>query len=59
MFLYFLIDGEMALSSPAIKKFVFFSQKKAFLIFRKIVAPQKFVIFQKPELLLYFRKGKP
>ena len=59
MFLYFLIFGEMALSSPDIKKFLIFSQKKAFLIFRKTVTPQKFLIFQKPELLLYFRKGKP
>ena len=60
----------MKLSSSNIKKFLTFSQKKAFLIFRETETPQKiplyfrkrsFLMFQEAETLknfLYFRKLK-
>ena len=50
-FLYFLIFGEMKLSSSNIKKFMIFSQKKAFLRFRETKTLNKFLMFQKKETL--------
>ena len=40
----------MDLSSSNIKKFLIFSEKKAFLIFRHTETPKKFIIFQETEL---------
>ena len=39
----------MELSSSNIKRFLIFSQKKAFLIFRETDTPKKFFIFQETE----------
>ena len=39
----------MKLSGSNIKKFVIFSQKKAFLIFREKEKPNKFLIFEETE----------
>ena len=73
-FLYFLIFPEkvtpktnfvflkMKLSGSNIKKFLIFSQKKAFLIFQKKNTQTKFLLFQETKLsyisgnFLYFRK---
>ena len=52
----------MELSTSNIKKFLIFSQKKTFLIFRETETSKKFLIFQETELFyssgnsLYFRK---
>ena len=52
----------MELSSSNIKKFLTFSQKKAFLIFRETETPKKFLTFQEKEFsyisgnFLCFRK---
>ena len=43
---------EMKLSCSNIKKFLLFSRKKAFLIFREIETPQKFLIFQETSYIL-------
>ena len=40
----------MELCSSNIKKFLIFSQKKAFLIFREIETPKKLLMFQKTKL---------
>ena len=40
----------MELSDSNIKKFLIFSQKKAFLTFQETETPQKFLIFQETEL---------
>ena len=39
------------------KKFLIFSQKKVFLIFRKTEAPKKFFIFQETELFYISANG--
>ena len=46
----FLIFPEMELSGSNIKKFLIFSQKKAFLIFLKKKTPKKSLIFREKEL---------
>ena len=49
----------MKLYSSNIKKFLIFSQKKAFLIFQKTEPPKKILLFWETEILksvLYFRK---
>ena len=43
-------------NSSNIKKFLLFSQKEAFLIFRETETSKKFLIFQGKELFSYFRK---
>ena len=40
----------MKLSSSKIKKFLIFSQKKAFLLFAKMETPKEFFIFQETKL---------
>ena len=47
----FLIFREKKLSSCNIKKFLIFSQKKTFFIFQETETLEKFLIFQKTELL--------
>ena len=60
--MYFLIFQKMELSGSNIKKFLIFSQKKTFLVFRETETPKKVFVFQETELfyilgkLLYFRK---
>ena len=49
----------MKLSSPKIKDFRFFSQKKAFLIFQEAETPKKFPYISENGILLYFRKWNP
>ena len=49
----------MELSGSNIKKFLIFSQKKAFLIFRETETPKKFLIFQEMELSYISRSGNP
>ena len=69
-FLYFIIFRKMKLSRSNIKKFLVFSQKKAFLIFQETELSYfsgngTFLIFREryiqntrmTELFLYFRKG--
>ena len=46
----------MELSSSNIKKFLIFSQKKAFLIFRGTETSKKFLIFQ--EMVLSYVTGR-
>ena len=46
-FLYFLISWKVELSDSEIKKFLIFSQKKAFLIFRETKTWKKFFTFHK------------
>ena len=48
----------MEFSGSSIKKFIIFSQEKAFLIYRKTETPKKFFIFQKNGTFLYFSKRK-
>ena len=70
MLLYFLRFWEKKLSGPKIKKFLIFSQKKAFPLFRETKSTKKFLIFQETELpyisgnrnskkLLIFQEMKP
>ena len=47
------------LSSSNIRKFLIFSQKKAFLIFQEIKTPKKFFIFQETELSYILGNGNP
>ena len=49
----------MELSGPKIKKFIIFSQKKAFLKFRETETPKKFLIFQEVELYYISGNGHP
>ena len=49
----------MELSSSNIKKFLIFSQKKDFLIFRETETPKKFLIFQERELSYISGNGNP
>ena len=49
-FLYFIIFQEMELSDPNIKKFLIFSQKKTFLIFKETKNPEKILALQETEL---------
>ena len=49
----------MKLSSSNIKKFVIFSQKKGFLLFKETETRKKFVIFREMELSYIKRNGKP
>ena len=44
----------MELSSSNIKKFLIFSQKKAFLIFQETETPKKFLIFSQKKAVLTF-----
>ena len=48
----------MELSDPKIKKFLIFSQKKAFLIFRETEAPTKIPYISRNGTFLYFGKRK-
>ena len=49
----------MELCSSNIKRFLIFSQKKAFLIFRETKIPKKFLIFQGTELSYISGNGSP
>ena len=49
----------MKLCSSSINKFLIFSQKKAFLIFRETETPKKFFIFQETELAYISGNGNP
>ena len=49
----------MKLSSPKIKGFLIFSQKKAFLIFQEAETSKKFPYISENGTLLYFRKWNP
>ena len=49
----------MNLSCSNIKKFLIFSQKKAFLIFPETETPKKFIIFQEKELYYISANGNP
>ena len=64
-FLYFLIFREIGLFSFNIKKFFTFSQKKSFLISRKMETSKKLFIYQETQLshisgsnLLYYENKK-
>ena len=48
--MYFLIFQEMERSGSNIKKFLIFSQKKTFLVFRETETPKKVFVFQETEL---------
>ena len=60
-FLYFgkVTFKTLELSSSNTKKFLIFSQKKAFLIFQKTETPKKFLIFQETELSYISRNRNP
>ena len=47
------------ISSSNIKKFLIFSQKKAFLVFWEMETPKKFVMFQEMELSYISGNGNP
>ena len=49
----------MELSNSNIKKFIIFSQKKAFLIFRETKTPKQIPYISGNGAFLYFRKHKP
>ena len=49
----------MDLSCSNIKKFLIFSQKKAFLIFPETETPKKIIIFQEKELSYISANGNP
>ena len=49
----------MELSSSNIKKFLIFSQKKTFLIFRETETPKKSFYFRKWNFLLFQETGTP
>ena len=49
----------MELFGPNIKKFLIFSQKKAFLIFQETETPKKNPYILGNGTFLYFRKRKP
>ena len=55
----FLIFREMKLSSSNIKKFLIFSQKKAFLLFKETETRKKFVIFREMKLSYITGNGNP
>ena len=55
----FLCFGKMELSDPNIKKFLKFSQKKTFLIFRETETPKKIPYISGNGTFLYFAKRKP
>ena len=57
--LIFFIFREMELFGPNIKKFLIFSQKKAFLIFQETETPKKNPYILGNGTFLYFRKRKP
>ena len=44
---------EMKLSNFNIEKFLIFSQKKAFVVFRETETPKKFFIFRETEVLIF------
>ena len=48
----------MNLSSSNIKKFLIFSQKKAFLIFREMETPQKYLVFQHRTIIRAGKRSK-
>ena len=49
----FIIFQEMKLSNFNIGKFLIFSQKKAFVVFRETETPKKFFMFQETEVLIF------
>ena len=49
----------MELSSPNIKKFLIFSQKKAFLMFQERDTPKKFFLSKETEVSYISGKGNP
>ena len=56
---YLLYSGKIELTNSNIKKFLIFSRKKAFLIFRETKTPKKFLTFPRKDLFIYYRKRKP
>ena len=49
----FIIFQEMKLANFNIGKFLTFSQKKAFVVFRETETPKKFFMFQETEVLIF------
>ena len=49
----------MELSNSNIKKFLLYSQKKAFLILQEKETPEKFIYISENKTFFYFRKRKP
>ena len=49
----FIMFQEMKLSNFNIEKFLIFSQKKAFVVFRETETPQKLFIFRETEVLIF------
>ena len=58
-FLYFLIFLEIKLYSPNIQKVLTFSQRKAFLVFRKRENPQNSLYFRKRRFLIFWKMETP
>ena len=49
----FIMFQEMKLSNFNIEKFLIFSQKKAFVVFRETETPKKLFIFRETEVLIF------
>ena len=58
-FLYFFIFLKIKLYSPNIQKVLIFSQRKAFLIFRKRKNPKKSLYFRKRKFLIFWKMETP